>query len=363
MFSYIHIPFCESKCKYCRFASFWWIQDLKVKKYVKFLINEIKSFNTYYISQESIYFWWWTPSILSISQLQTILDLFEKKGKDTEITLETTPKNITLENIIWWKSIWINRLSIWVQSLNDKTLKEIWRGQKWDIICALDNIKQIWFENVSLDFIIWLPYVNNWELKKNIEFLLDNYDFIKHISVYMLEDYYDADSEKDTNFEKVTYPKDWSVLWIKEEDFLWEYIEIKSFLEERWFNRYEISNFSKPWFECRHNKAYWDHSEISWFWLWASYFLNKTRYTNSDNFSDYYTNNNKFSEKLTSRELFLESIMFGLRTTGIKKENYKLLNQEKIQEFIENWFLKYEESFLKLNDKWIVFLDYILREI
>ena len=144
MFVYIHIPFCESKCKYCRFASFWWLQELKINKYVNYLIKEINPpipnpfpprEKVDKKSLKTIYFWWWTPSVLKIEQLEEIINLINlKKHKKVEITLETTPSNLTENNLIWWKNIWINRISIWVQSLNNDTLKEIWRGNKWDIL-------------------------------------------------------------------------------------------------------------------------------------------------------------------------------------------------------------------------------------
>jgi oxygen-independent coproporphyrinogen-3 oxidase len=134
-------------------------------------------------------------------------------------------------------------------------------------------------------------------------------------------------------------------------------------LQKRWFTRYEISNFAKKWYECKHNMVYWNHTEISWFWLWASYFLWGIRYTNSDQFSNYYKRDHIYSEKLSEQDLFLEKIMFELRTTWITKQNYLQLNNEKIEELIENWLIKKEDDHLKLSDKWIVFLDYILREV
>ncbi len=344
MFLYIHIPFCESKCKYCRFASTWKLQEFQIQKYV----NEITSPDYLESRLKSIYFWWGTPWVLSLEQLKKILINYNF-NKKTEITLESTPNKITKDSLIGWKALWINRLSIWVQSLNNKTLKEIGRGDKWDIIQALNNIKEIWFDNISIDFIIWLPHTLKWDVKKDIEYLLDRYYFIKHISVYMLEDYY--------------YPWNWKENSISEDDYLWEYIEVKKYLEKKWFNRYEVSNFAKSWYECKHNIAYWNHSELKAIWLSASWYEKWERYNFSDKFSDFYAKEWIFKEKLSKSDIFMEKVMFGLRTSWLSEYIYIKLNREKINNFIENKYLFIENKKLKLTDMWILVLDYILREI
>jgi oxygen-independent coproporphyrinogen III oxidase len=365
-FCYVHIPFCTSKCKYCRFASFWNLDTLKVNLYVDRLLTEIEKNKIDFKNLKSIYFGWWTPSVLNIIQLEKIIKALENKywfDKNIEINIEATPVTISNENIKWWKKIWINRISSWVQTLNNDSLIEIWRGEKWDIIKALDNTKEEWFDNISIDFIIWLPYVKSWEIKKNIEYILDNYDFIKHISVYMLEEYYDVPEDKDSKFENITYPDNWNKIWIKDEDYLWEYIEVKEFLSSRWFSSYEISNFAKPWYECKHNKAYWDHSEMLAFWLWAHGFINDERYCNSEDFLKYYSWKLESYEKLDSEDLFLEKIMFQLRTSWLTNDIVNKLDLDRINYFIDNWYLEKKSNKIILLDKWVLVLDYILKEI
>jgi len=352
MFAYIHIPFCENKCKYCRFASTWISQKDKIEKYLSKLLFDINNYDKKINRLESIYFWWWTPSILSLNQLEKIIITLKNKfwfDKNIEITLETTPNNITESNLIWWKKLWFNRLSIWVQTLNNQSLLEIWRGNKGDIIDSLELIKRILFNNISLDFIIGLPYVKKWEIKNDIEFILDNYNFIKHISVYMLEEYY--------------YPWKWKKISINEEDYLWEYIQIKNLLKSRWFNKYEVSNFAKTLYECKHNKAYWNHSEVLAFWLWAHWFIDWIRYSYPDNFKDYYDWKIIIEDKLQEDDIFLEKIMFLFRTNWLSSDLYLQLNQEKLYYFIDNSYLKIENNILKLEDKWVLVLDYILSEL
>ncbi|MDD3646185.1 MAG: coproporphyrinogen-III oxidase family protein [Candidatus Gracilibacteria bacterium] len=412
MFCYIHIPFCESKCKYCRFASIGNLQEKRIEKYVGELVNEIKRPVLFTkTGLKSVYFGGGTPSVLNLEQLENILGTLKNKfgsQKNIEITLESTPNNITKENLVGWKKLGINRLSIGVQTLNENSLKEIGRGKKGDVIKALDEVKGflnnpspfITFQGlpltkeeikdgknrslpfskgvpeeggggiiISLDFIIGLPHVKPGEIKKDIEYILGNYDFIKHISVYMLEEYYDESkvkSEKgkvsNSKYDNIFYPKIWKEIGIKEEEYLGEYLEVKRYLESRGFIKYEISNFAKPGFECKHNKAYWNHDEVVAFGVAASGFVNGARYTNSDSFEGYYAGE-KTLDKLDEEDLFLEKLMFGLRTTGVGKEIYEKLDKEKIDYFINEGYLKFEECFLKLEDKGVLVLDYIIREI
>ena len=156
----------------------------------------------------------------------------------------------------------------------------------------MDNIKEVWFNNISLDFIVWLPHTSLWETKKNIEYILDNYSFVKHISVYMLEEYY--------------YPENWEWVSINEEDYFWEYDEIVSFLKTIWFNRYEVSNFAKSSYECKHNQSYWNHNDNIWFWLSAHSFVNWRRFANSNKFENYYKWELDYKEILKEEDLFLE---------------------------------------------------------
>lgn len=373
---YIHIPFCEQKCGYCRFASIWKIQDLHIAKYVSFLCEEIKTGYPQEVPLQkikTIYFWWWTPWVLKVEQFEKILNTIKNKytlEENCEITIETTPDKINKENLIWWKKLWVNRISMWIQTLNEKSLKEIWRWNKWDINNALEKFKKYnLIKNISVDFIIWLPYVKSWEILENMKFILNKYKFIKHISVYMLEDYYSPDKIIETKYDNITYPNKWEKQGIKDEEYLWEYSSIKKYLTENWFNKYEISNYWKPWFECKHNIWYWKHNEILAFWLWAFWYVNNVRYANSENFKNYYAWEKIFENKLNKEDIFLEKVMFQLRTSWIEENTYKKLDTKKIDYFIKNNYLEFSFStkgfspLLKLTDKWVLVMDYILKEI
>lgn len=366
---YIHIPFCRSKCKYCRFASFSWLKDIEIKKYISFLIKEIQASNYKTRVVDTIYFWGGTPWLLDLESVEEIIKTLKNSfvfDDNIEISFESNPANISKEYLEWLKKIWINRLSIWVQTLNEKALKEIGRQEKWSIKDSFDIIKDSGLENsfiFSLDFIIWLPFVESWEIKKDIEYILDNYDFVKHISIYMLEEYYKIPEQIESKFENITYPDSWHNLWIQEEDYLKEYSQVKELLSKKWFNRYEISNFALDWFLCKHNYWYWQHKEYIWFWAWAHSFVNKARFWNSEILIEYYSWKKSFEEILNGEDLFLEKIIFDLRTTWIEKKDLERLNREELERFVSDWYLLDEKWKIKLTDKWILLLDYILENI
>lgn len=368
MYCYIHIPFCDQKCSYCRFASIWNLQDLQIETYVNSLVDEIKKSDYTKDNSElkTVYFGGWTPWVLNDKQLEKIFLALKNKykfSKNIEINLETTPFNVTPENIISWEKLWINRVSMWVQTLNNTALKEIQRGNKWNIITALDNLKSSKIKNISIDFILWLPYVEKWEILENINNILTKYNFITHVSVYMLEEYYERDMIIESKYDNVTYPDNWKSMWLRADDFEWEYISIKNYLESQWYNRYEISNYAKPWFDCQHNISYWNHWEVIAFWLWAYWYCNNIRYRNSDNFIDYYARKKIISEPNNNNDIFLESVMFWLRTSGIQPELEKKLDAKKIKYFLEEKYLIRENNLLQLSDKGVPVMDYILSEI
>ena len=400
---YIHIPFCDLKCNYCRFASIWTLQQKKIDFYIANLIKEIKNSTCKSGILNTIYFWWGTPSVLSKNNLSDIFKILKEKykfSKNIEISLESTPNNITKNNLDIWQELWINRISMWIQTLNEKSLEKINRWNKWDILEALEIMKNVnngsnpspygyslWKRemNISIDFIIWLPYVKPWEILENIKFILNKYapkevplGYIKHISVYMLEDYYSADKIIETKYDNITYPDDWWEQGIREEEYLQEYSNIKKYLIENWFNNYEISNYWKPWFECKHNIWYWNHKEILAFWLGAFGLTHPQplpckegnnnekqlyRYANSDNFKDYYAWKKLFENKLDEEDIFLEKVMFQLRTSWIEEKIYKKLDTKKINYFIENNYLEKKSNKIVLLDKWVLVMDYILKEI
>lgn len=352
MYCYVHIPFCETKCKYCRFASFSNIQKIEVEKYVHFLCNSITSYTGKKRPLKTLYFWGGTPSTLSSRQLESILKSLKTTfdfSENIEISFEATPQSLTVKNIDTWYSLWINRISSGIQSLNDATLKEIGRTSKEEIFLWLKNLQSSQIQNISVDFIIWLPYVQAWETTEDIQEVLDTFPKIQHVSVYMLEEYY--------------YPENWEHVSLDDEMYLQEYTQAKALLESRGYKRYELSNFAKKWYECQHNQAYWKHKTMVAFGLDAHGYVDGVRYAHENTFKKYYSGKLSYSEKLTDDQKKIEKLMFWLRTSGITKEIVEYLDKEKLEYFIQLWLLKNTKKGIIYQDSATLVLDYILREL
>lgn len=366
MYSYIHIPFCSSKCSYCRFASFTIKDSLKINFYVDYLCREIEISETIGSPLQSIYFWGGTPSTLSSEQIARIIQALKKKygfTKNIEITLESTPENITKNSLKEWKELWVNRISMWIQSLNEATLKEIQRTPTKEIYRALEVLESWLIKNISVDFIIGLPYVKPWELKEYIQHILRYYKIIKHVSIYMLEDYYEVPEERDSRFENITYPVDWSKDGLSEVEFLEEYSDLRKYLQKKGYNSYEISNFSKQWYECRHNIAYWQHKEVAAFWLWASGFIDWVRYKNSDEFWEYYKWEGITTDEINKKDVILEKIMFWLRTNWFDQKLLRYLDKNAFEKLKMQKFLRIRKWRIMLWKKWYTLLDTIVVEL
>lgn len=309
--AYIHIPFCKSKCNYCSFVSY---PKLELKeKYIDALIREIKEeYNNENL--ETLYFGGGTPSNLGINDFKKILSLFNFTN-GAEITTEINPDGITEEYLKDLKSLGINRISIGTQSFDDEILKLIGRRHKGaQAKLALLYAKNAGFQNISLDFIYGLPTqdIKGFEndLKKAVELS------VQHISLYGLK------IDEGCNFYQ-NPPKSLPDL-DEQADMYLKAIEI---LEAKGFEHYEISNFSLPKFNSKHNLNYWDNNSYYGFGCAASGYVNEIRYTNETNVEEYIKNPlKKISEhKLSKQEILEEAIFLGFRKmTGI---NINEINQ------------------------------------
>lgn len=351
---YIHIPFCRQKCPYCKFALTPIFDEAKKRRYIAYLENEIKEYFLKWWNIKTLYFGGWTPSILSHDEIREILKCFPDYKYAEEITLEANPEDITEEYIRWVFDLGINRLSIGIQTLNNLSLKEIHRSNKEDIYWALESIKNIrnkYWKNaisINIDFILWLPYTKKWETLQGIKEIHKSFPFITHTSVYMLED------------EK--YPKNWKENSLSENEIQKEFLEIMEYFESLRWNHYELSNFAKPWYESIHNKSYWNHSSYRGFWLSASSYEDRTRFTNASSFSWYYEGKVEESEILSDKQIEIEEMMFWLRKNGWSYTNTKY-NQWKIDSLILDGIIEIQNKKIRPTKTWIFLLDHIMSEL
>lgn len=349
---YIHIPFCKKKCFYCDFTAF---QNLEswIDSYFENLKKEIilyqKNMN---VEVDSIYIGGGTPTYVDyhyIIELVEILKNFDLSNVK-EFTIEANPNSLTLEKLKAYKNLGINRISLGVQSFDDKVLKNIGRDHNKEIVLKdIENIRKAGFDNLSLDMILNLPGGDFSSIKNDLE-------IIKKINPEHLS-YYSLILEKGSHFYSL-YKKD--KLKLMDDDLerdIFSYIE--KYLKDIGLNRYEISNFSKMGFESYHNKKYWSDGGYLAFGLGASGFLSNVRYNNVKNFVKYekLINEGKFPiefrEFISKDEREKEYIIFKLREVeGINLKEfenifgYSLLEKysEPVEKFLKLGFFKIDDS-------------------
>ena len=318
--AYVHIPFCTQICYYCDFSKVF-IKNQPVDSYLEHLIEEYDSYDIKKL--RTLYIGGGTPTALSAPQLAFLLEKLTDKldlSYLEELTIEANPGDLDQEKIAVLKDSPVNRVSLGVQTFNDRMLKQIGRSHlEKDIYENIANLKKAGFDNISIDLIYALPKQTMEDVKTNVAkaIALD----IPHMSLYSLI------LENHTVFMnrmrrgKLPLPKE------DLEAEMFEYIIAE--LEEAGFEHYEISNFSKPGFESRHNLMYWDNAEYYGVGAGASGYVDGVRYKNHGPIRHYLQaveagNPRVQEEVLTLKEKMEEEMFLGLRKkSGVSKKRFE----------------------------------------
>ncbi|MCF1284761.1 radical SAM family heme chaperone HemW [Streptococcus sinensis] len=318
--AYVHIPFCTQICYYCDFSKVF-IKNQPVDSYLEHLIEEYDSYDIKKL--RTLYIGGGTPTALSAPQLAFLLEKLTDKldlSYLEELTIEANPGDLDQEKIAVLKDSPVNRVSLGVQTFNDRMLKQIGRSHsEKDIYENIANLKKAGFDNISIDLIYALPKQTMEDVKTNVAkaIALD----IPHMSLYSLI------LENHTVFMnrmrrgKLPLPKE------DLEAEMFEYIIAE--LEKAGFEHYEISNFSKPGFESRHNLMYWDNAEYYGIGAGASGYVDGVRYKNHGPIRHYLQaveagHARVQEEVLTLKEKMEEEMFLGLRKkSGVSKKRFE----------------------------------------
>ena len=307
--AYVHIPFCTQICYYCDFSKVF-IKNQPVDSYLEHLLEEFKSYDIQRL--RTLYIGGGTPTALSASQLEVLLKgLTENLDLSVleELTIEANPGDLDADKIAVLKNSAVNRVSLGVQTFDNKMLKKIGRSHlEKDIYENIDRLKLAGFDNISIDLIYALPGQTMKQVKENVAKAI-GLD-IPHMSLYSLI------LENHTVFMnrmrrgKLPLPKE------ELEAEMFEYIIAE--LERAGFEHYEISNFSKSGFESRHNLMYWDNAEYYGIGAGASGYVNGIRYKNHGPIRHYLSaveegNARITEEHLSQKEQMEEEMFLGLR--------------------------------------------------
>ena len=225
---YIHFPFCRRKCSYCALYSRTGVSQAERDAYVRRLANEIGSFGS---KLKTIYFGGGSPALCDLSVLASALRPL--CGDDTEFTVELHPLDVTEAKLAELKSLGVNRISMGVQSLDDAILLDMGRGYTVDEAERAFALVKGRFDNAGIDLIVGYPGDTAWDLQR-----LGSWG-LKHCSVYSLQNERGLKDAPD-------------------DDFVLDRINVvAAFLKGMGLERYEISNYAVPGYECRHNLAVW----------------------------------------------------------------------------------------------------------
>lgn len=358
---YIHIPFCFSKCYYCDFNSYSNFSSDFKKKYCETILNQLQQILPCLCTQglgsyskiDTIYIGGGTPTSVEIEQLCNIVKCCKQyfgADENIEITVEANPVetgcNQSLQQL---KEAGVNRLSIGAQTFNDDLLK--WLGRihsSKDFFSCYNNAREVGFDNINVDLIFGVVNQTQilWQdtLKRLVGYSPE------HISLYDLT--IEEGSKFYGDFKKGKY----KLLTDDERFEMYDYA-IK-FLSDNGYEHYEISNFAKPGFSCKHNEIYWKNEEYIGLGAGAWSYLEGKRFSNIRDpytYVDCILNSKEvveYLEDLPLDKVMSESIILGLRMMrGIDKNNWKIRFKEDIKqkfhitiEELKNLGLLYEDD-------------------
>lgn len=367
---YVHIPFCKQKCYYCDFVSYC-NKDDKIEPYIKTLIEEIEMQNIK-SNINTIYIGGGTPSYIDSKYITEIMDKIKKKNviENVEITIEVNPGTVTRGKLEDYKNSGINRLSIGLQTANNKLLKQIGRIHNYEEFSETYKIaREVGFNNINVDLILGLPNQRIQDLKNSLDEVIKLSP--EHISVYSLiiEDGTPIKTQIENG--KLQLPDEET-----ERNMYWY---VKNTLELNGYKHYEISNFAKNGYESKHNMNCWNQDEYIGFGISAHSYRNITRYSNTDNINEYIRNiksdspekNRIIHEVQKLEDTEKEFMLLGLRKIdGVSISEFKdrfgdnpiYLYRNELKKLSDENLIKVDENNIKLTNKGIDLANIVWEE-
>ncbi|MEG3850247.1 radical SAM family heme chaperone HemW [Microcoleus sp. herbarium19] len=286
--AYLHVPFCRRRCYYCDFPVFV-VGDRKngensgtIVQYVAVLCQEIAETPNLGASLQTVFFGGGTPSLLSVSQLGSILEAVDRKfgiAAGAEISIEIDPGTFSLEQLRGYAAAGVNRVSLGVQAFQDELLQACGRSHSVaEIFEAVEIVRSAGIVNFSLDLISGLPHqtLEQWEfsLKSAVEIAP------AHLSVY------DLIVEPLTAFGRYFEPGAQPLP--APETAAGMYRLAREILTAEGYEHYEISNYARDGYQCRHNRVYWENRPYYGFGMGAASYVEGRRLTRPRKTQEYY---------------------------------------------------------------------------
>ena len=346
---YIHIPFCNKICDYCDFTKLQYFRNFAVD-YLKALKDELKSYKIKKL--KTIYVGGGTPTALEDDLFLELLQMIDPYVKGVmEYTFEANPESLSLEKIKMLKEHGVNRISLGVQTTNDKILKAVNRNHTFEQVkTAVKNLKENGIDNINVDLILGLPHTSKKILKEDLKNVL-SLD-IKHISCYGLT----------VNPHTALFNKGFKE---PESDILRDfYDEVEQTLKENSFVHYEVSNWAKPGYQSEHNLTYWRNEQYFGCGLGASGYIKDIRYKNTVNLSQYLKR--AFiaeKEKVSDKDKITYQIMLNLRTIEGLDCSFVKNKEKEIEKLINNGLLLKIDNAIVPTYQGMMVLDSLILEL
>lgn len=381
---YVHIPFCVKKCNYCDFLS--GPADATVQsQYIDALLREIHSYRT--IAQQykvsSIFIGGGTPSVVDAGAIEAIMrclnDVFGTLSSDIEVTIEINPGSVTKDKLRRYYAAGINRISFGLQSANNEELRLLGRIHTFEQF--VDNYhcaREVGFQNINIDLMSALPGQTKESYEETLQQVLALSP--EHISSYSLiieegTPFYDWYGSSDETGERKQLPS--------EEVDREMYEMTKTQLQEYGYERYEISNYAKHGYECKHNITYWKRGDYLGIGTGAASLLDNVRHSNERDLATYITlaseTNDSIYQKALHKDVEVlsttsqmeEFIFLGLRmmegvnsNTFYEQFGYNLgdVYGKVVKRMEEQQLIEQRESFLALTERGIDVSNYVMSE-
>ncbi|MBC5740555.1 oxygen-independent coproporphyrinogen III oxidase [Blautia sp. 2744] len=338
---YVHIPFCVRKCQYCDFLSGPSDEETK-DRYIEALLKEIRAAeHTEDYEIVSVFIGGGTPSALKAEAIASIMRTLQEKFffcEDAEVTIEANPGTVDPEKLTIYRNVGINRLSLGLQSTDAEELKLLGRIHSYEeFLKSYEWAREAGFSNINIDLMFAIPGQTGEAWRQHLYQVAELNP--EHISAYSLI------IEEGTPFAEQN-------LDLPDEDTEYQmYEDTAEILERYGYRQYEISNYAKQGYMCRHNAGYWQRLEYLGFGLGASSLYGGMRFSNTHQMQEYLTDSRKPEQirkdvTVLSRNEQIEEFMFlGLRMTeGISEKNFEENFNVRLMDIYGDILQKYEET-------------------
>ena len=356
---YIHIPFCEHICDYCDFPKLQYF-TIFAKPYLKCLKEELDSYHINH-QLETIYVGGGTPTSLEDDLFEQLLEIIEPYSSGViEYTFECNPESLSDTKLELMKRYGVNRLSIGVESTNDEILKSINRHHTFmDVKSAISRAKAYGFNNINVDLILGLPGMDLSQLNQDLDNILSL--GVSHLSCYSLT------VHPNTVFYLKNIPEPLSD---QSRDY---YDLVHKTMNENGFVHYEVSNWSLPKKESKHNLVYWKNEQYYGVGLGAAGYVDNVRYVNTRNITAYLKGKTHEDEEIVSQKDDIEyQIMLNLRTIyGLNLKEFKekfgvdllKIKEQAINKLLERKLLLLKDDHLVPTYEGMMVLDTIILDL